>query len=121
MKSKVMVLVAKLSALLIVAVIDPQNCLFHSSSFSARTITFIRQTILILVTAGFFTLQTIVGPFIDPVSNASEWVSRLSYLVTSLLGLGKAFGGKAEQVLEGPLLNMCVDQCFHTTKYRHPY
>lgn len=103
-----MALFAKLSTLLIVAICDPENCLFHSSPLSAKIVTLIRQIILICVTAGFLTLQTIVGPFIDPVSNASEWVSRLSYVVTSMLGLGKVFGGSAESILEGPILDMSV-------------
>lgn len=108
LSSKSMALVAKLTALLIVALCDPENCLFHSSSISSRTVTLIRQIILICALGGFVVLQTIVGPFIDPVSNASEWVSRASYLVTALLGLGKVFGGTAESVLEGPILDMFV-------------
>ncbi|KAG9120764.1 hypothetical protein FRC07_003616 [Ceratobasidium sp. 392] len=36
---------------------------------------------------GFLILQTITSPFVDPVSNANEWTSRMNFVLTSLLGL----------------------------------
>ncbi|KAJ3779177.1 hypothetical protein FB446DRAFT_782719 [Lentinula raphanica] len=78
-------LFAKLSTLVIVAVIDPNNCLFRSAS---RTVTpIVRQILLLVCTFGFFLAQCILGPFLDPVNNASEWVSRLNYVSTSIVAL----------------------------------
>ncbi|KAG6862355.1 hypothetical protein C0995_011795 [Termitomyces sp. Mi166 len=59
---------AKTSTLLIVAVIDSNNCLFRSVSRSALPI-------------------CIFAPFLDPINNASEWTSRLNYLTTSIVAL----------------------------------
>ncbi|KAG6911998.1 hypothetical protein DXG01_000246 [Tephrocybe rancida] len=59
---------AKFSTLLIVAVIDPDNCLFRSVSRSRLPV-------------------CIIAPFLDPVNNASEWTSRLNYLTTSIVAL----------------------------------
>ena len=97
-----MYLLAKLTALLIVALADPQNCLWHS--LSERTVLLIRQTTLILAMLAFFIVQNILTPFINPISNASEWTSRASYLVTSILGLAGIFGGKSKAILQGPVL-----------------
>jgi hypothetical protein len=99
-----MVLVAKLTSLLIVALIDPSTCLLHA--LSERKVLVVRQVVLIAAMLGFLILQTIVGPFINPVSNASEWTSRACYFVTAMIGLGAVFGGKLQSVLEGPILYM---------------
>ncbi|KAJ8083971.1 hypothetical protein PM082_002738 [Marasmius tenuissimus] len=78
-------LFAKFSTLFIVAVIDPNNCLFRSAPRSFIPI--VRQILLLVTTVGFFVAQCVFGPFLDPVNNASEWVSRLNYVLTSLLAL----------------------------------
>ncbi|KAJ3516260.1 hypothetical protein NLJ89_g1239 [Agrocybe chaxingu] len=78
-------LFAKLSTLLIVAVIDPDNCFFRA--FSRTTIPIVRQCLLLVSTLSFFLAQSIFAPFLDPVNNASEWTSRLNYLSTSLTAL----------------------------------
>ncbi|KAJ4486079.1 hypothetical protein J3R30DRAFT_3443672 [Lentinula aciculospora] len=78
-------LFAKLSTLVIVAVIDPDNCLFRSAS---RTVTpIVRQVLLLVCTSGFFLAQCLLGPFLDPINNASEWVSRMNYVSTCIVAL----------------------------------
>ncbi|KAG5647947.1 hypothetical protein DXG03_006981 [Asterophora parasitica] len=78
-------LFAKLSTLFIIAVINPENCFFRSMSSSRLPI--VRQVLLLLCTVGFFVAQCVLGPFLDPVNNASEWTSRLNYLSTSTVAL----------------------------------
>ncbi|KAF9453858.1 hypothetical protein P691DRAFT_771149 [Macrolepiota fuliginosa MF-IS2] len=78
-------LFAKLSTLVIIAVIDSDNCLFRSRS--RTTIPIIRQILLLLSTISFFVAQCIFAPFLDPVNNASEWTSRLNYVTTSTTAL----------------------------------
>ncbi|PBK70305.1 hypothetical protein ARMSODRAFT_885031 [Armillaria solidipes] len=78
-------LFAKFSTLVIIAVIDPDNCLFRS--FSRSTISIVRQVLLLISTIGFFLAQCIVAPFLDPVNNASEWTSRLNYVATATIAL----------------------------------
>ncbi|KAF8316174.1 hypothetical protein DL93DRAFT_2154964 [Clavulina sp. PMI_390] len=95
-------LIAKLSALLIIAVFDPSNCVLYS--LPSSTVLLIRQIVLIAATICFLILQTLVTPFIDPVSNASEWNSRVGYVTTSILGIGNLIGGETKTILEGPVL-----------------
>lgn len=52
----------------------------------------------------FFLVQCFAAPFIDPVNNASEWFSRLSYMLTAGIGLLSALNVKGESFIEGPLL-----------------
>lgn len=135
-------LFTKLSALLIVAVVNPSNCLFRPSTSSIRAqlgsnitlpvvnldtttpdpvittlktiltswsthishITLTRQILLLCSTILWFAIQCFYAPFLDPVSNASEWVSRANYVVTAVLALvvQAGAGGKfVEEMLEG--------------------
>ncbi|CAG7849321.1 SubName: Full=Uncharacterized protein {ECO:0000313/EMBL:CCA70937.1} [Serendipita indica DSM 11827] len=93
---------AKLSALLIVAVLSPDNCAFRS--FKRDTIDIVRQSVLTLSMLIWFLLQCFLVPFLDPVSNASEWTSRLNYLLTSGLGLFVALDAPAKAALNGVVL-----------------
>ncbi|KAJ7244762.1 hypothetical protein B0H12DRAFT_1211560 [Mycena haematopus] len=90
-------LFAKLSALLVVAVIDPNNCLFRTLSQTAVPI--VRQVVLLLMTLGFFITQCVLGPFLDPVNNASEWMSRLNYVMTAGLALAVALNVPGKDIL----------------------
>ena len=54
----------------------------------------------------WFLIQCFLAPFVDPISNASEWVSRLNYLLTSGLGLASALVPPAAGVLNGIVLYM---------------
>jgi len=75
----------KLSTLIIVAVIDPDNCLFRSAPRTVVPI--VRQVLLLTSTIVFFFMQCFFVPFLDPVSNANEWTSRLNYVATSAVAL----------------------------------
>ncbi|KAH9065948.1 hypothetical protein EDB87DRAFT_1554562 [Lactarius vividus] len=95
-------LAMKFTALLIIAVIDPNNCLFRS--FSKTRVVVVRQVLLLVVTVVFFVLQWIFSPFLDPVNNASEWVSRLNYVLTSLVALLVALDVPGKDFIGGPML-----------------
>ncbi|QRW03458.1 hypothetical protein RhiLY_02457 [Ceratobasidium sp. AG-Ba] len=87
---KALYLAVKLTSLLIVALVSPDSCLSLSlakNHVSRDTLAIVRQTILLAAMIGFLLLQTFAAPFIDPVSNASEWISRTNFVLTSLLGL----------------------------------
>jgi hypothetical protein len=92
----------KFTALLIVAVINPDNCFFRS--FSRTGVVVIRQVVLLAIMVIFFALQWTFSPFRDPVNNASEWVSRLNYVLTSLVALLVALGIPGENIINGPIL-----------------
>jgi hypothetical protein len=92
----------KFTTLLIVAVINPNNCFFRS--FSQTRIAVVRQVLLLIVTMVFFALQWTFSPFLDPVNNASEWVSRLNYVLTSLVALLVALDVPGNDVIGGPIL-----------------
>src|SRR5579863_2269289 len=92
----------KLTVLLIVAVIDPNNCFFRS--FPSTRVIVVRQVLLLIVTAVFFALQWMFSPFRDPVNNASEWVSRLNYVLTSLVALLVALDVPGKDAINGPIL-----------------
>lgn len=93
---------AKLSTLLIVAVLDPDNCIFRNADRNAVNVA--RQSVLVVAMLVFFLVQCFLAPFIDPVSNASEWISRLNYLSTSTVGLFVALNVPGSSILNGPIL-----------------
>lgn len=97
-------LCAKLTALMVVAIIDPDNCLFRS--FSRTGIMVARQGILLAAMVGFFLTQCFLTPFLDPVSNASEWTSRLNYVLTAVIALCVALDVPGATVLDGAILYM---------------
>lgn len=99
-------LFAKLSALLVISIFNPDNCIFRSLPRAPMSIT--REAILVCAMLGFFLLQCFIAPFVHPVDNASEWVSRLNYLLTALIGLAIAAGAPGKSVLQGPILMMYV-------------
>ena len=95
-------LFAKLSTLIIIAVIDPDNCLFRS--FSRSTIPIARQSLLLISTLGFFIAQCAFAPFLDPVNNASEWTSRLNYLSTSATAFAVTLNIPGKEILDSYVL-----------------
>ncbi|KAI0068240.1 hypothetical protein BV25DRAFT_1867258 [Artomyces pyxidatus] len=95
-------LFAKLSALLTVAVISPNNCLFRS--FSESRVAVVREALLLIVMVVFFGLQCFYAPFLDPVNNASEWMSRLNYVLTSLVSLAVALNVPGKSIINGVVL-----------------
>jgi len=78
-------LFAKLSTLIIIAVIDPNNCLFRNAP--RHIVPVVRQVLLLVAAVGFFIAQIVLAPFLDPVNNASEWTSRLNYVTTATTAL----------------------------------
>lgn len=97
-------LFAKFSTLFIVAVVDPNNCFFRNASRSAVPIT--RQVLLLALTIGFFIAQCLLGPFLDPTNNASEWTSRLNYVLTSSVALAIALNIPGKDILNTYVLYM---------------
>ncbi|KDR84944.1 hypothetical protein GALMADRAFT_1322109 [Galerina marginata CBS 339.88] len=95
-------LFAKLSTLAIIAVIDPDNCLFRSLSRS--TIPIIRQVLLLASALCFFIAQCAFAPFLDPVNNASEWTSRLNYLSTSATALAITLNIPGKDIVDSYVL-----------------
>ncbi|KXN90068.1 hypothetical protein AN958_05073 [Leucoagaricus sp. SymC.cos] len=91
-------LFAKLSTLVIIAVIDSDNCLFRSQS--RNLIPIIRQVLLLLATIAFFVAQCIFAPFLDPVNNASEWTSRLNYVTTATTALLIALDVPGKEIID---------------------
>ena len=95
---------AKLSALLIVAILSGDNCAFRT--FDRGIINIVRQSILTASMIIWFLIQCYLAPFVDPVANASEWISRLNYVLTSGLGLCVALFPSTSGVLNGVILYM---------------
>ncbi|KAG8792908.1 hypothetical protein FRC12_004494 [Ceratobasidium sp. 428] len=80
----------KLTSLLIVTLVSPDSCLALSlakNRISRDSLAIARQAVLLAAMIGFLFLQAVAAPFVDPVSNASEWTSRMNFVLTSLLGL----------------------------------
>lgn len=95
-------LLAKLTALLLTATVDPDNCLFRN--LSRERVAISRQILLLLAMLGFFLVQCFLAPYLDPVNNASEWTSRVNFVVTSAVSLGVALNIPGRHALEGPVL-----------------
>lgn len=102
-----MYLIAKLTALLLTAVIDPDNCFFRSIADRDK-VDVARQILLLVSMLAFFTMQCVFAPFMDPVNNASEWFSRLNYVLTSAVSLAVALNIPGQDILDGPVLYMYV-------------
>lgn len=99
-------LLTKFSALLIVAVIAPENCLFRS--FDSTQVQVVRQGVLLAATIVFLLIQCFLAPHLNPVNNASEWTSRTNYVVTTVLALLVALNVPGKSVFDGVVLYMCV-------------
>lgn len=99
-------LFAKFSALLVVAVVDPNNCLFRT--LNSRHVSVIRQIVLLIGTVISFTVQCFLSPFLDPVGNAAEWMSRLNYVLTTVVALLVALDVPGQDAINGPVLYMYV-------------
>lgn len=89
-----------------VAIIDPDNCLFRTLPRAGVLVA--RQSILLAAMVGFFLSQCFLTPFLDPVSNASEWMSRLNYVLTAAIALCVALDVPGKAVLDGAILYMYV-------------
>lgn len=103
-------LFAKLTALLIVAVVDPNNCLFRT--LPSEHVQVARQIILLVAMVVFFLVQCLSTPFLDPVSNASEWTSRMNYVLTALLALLVALNVPGHSAFDGWVLYLYVSYSY---------
>ena len=97
-----MSLAAKATALLLTAVINPDNCLFRNAN--RDNVKIACQVMLVITMLVFFSLQCIYSPFLNPVNNASEWFSRLNYVLTSAVSLAVALNVPGESIIDGPVL-----------------
>ncbi|KAI0361534.1 hypothetical protein OH77DRAFT_1545714 [Trametes cingulata] len=95
-------LFAKLTTLLLTAVINPDNCLFRTAP--REKVAVARQILLLIAMLVFFALQCAYAPFLDPVNNASEWTSRLNYVLTSAASLAVALNIPGQDLFNGPVL-----------------
>jgi hypothetical protein len=95
-------LLAKFIALLVVAVLSPDNCLFRT--LPRQTVAIVRQSVLLGATLVFFIVHCVLTPFLSPTNNASEWFSRGNYVFTSLLALLVAIGVDGSDALSGWVL-----------------
>ena len=93
---------AKLATLLLTALIDPDTCLLRSANRTKVLVA--RQIVLTIAMGFFFILQCVTGPFSNPVNNASEWTSRLNFLLTSVVSLGTVLDVSAKDVLDGVVI-----------------
>ncbi|PSS37675.1 hypothetical protein PHLCEN_2v499 [Hermanssonia centrifuga] len=60
---------------------------------------------------GFFLVQCFLAPFLDPVSNASEWTSRMNYVLTSVIALGVALNLPGQTILNDfTVINWSITQ-----------
>lgn len=97
-------LLAKLTALLITAVISPDNCLFRT--LPQVKVSAARQIILLVAMLIFLVMQCVFAPFLNPVNNASEFTSRLNYVLTSAVALAVALNVPGKNILNGVFLLM---------------
>ncbi|KAF9787179.1 hypothetical protein BJ322DRAFT_706318 [Thelephora terrestris] len=93
---------AKLATLLLTALINPDTCLFRS--LNRQKILVARQIILTIAMVFFFALQCFTSPFSNPVNNASEWTSRLNFVLTSVVSLGTVLNVPGKAVLDGVVI-----------------
>jgi hypothetical protein len=105
---------AKLMTLLLTALINPDTCLFRS--LDRQRILVARQIILTIAMGFFFIIQCSTGPFSNPVNNASEWTSRLSFVLTSAVSLGTVLDVPGKDVLEGVVIYMWASASCHLGK-----
>jgi hypothetical protein len=101
----------KLSALIIVTIISPNNCLFRSLSRGPLAIA--QASFLLAAMLLFFVLQCVWAPCINVVSNANEFTSRLNYVLTALISLLVVLDVPGKDIINGVVLYMSVRYIFH--------
>ncbi|CAD6574260.1 MAG: hypothetical protein CYPHOPRED_005388 [Cyphobasidiales sp. Tagirdzhanova-0007] len=75
----------KLVSVLGVTVFTKDNCLFRSRTRNSMNV--IQQATNLGWMVGWLALQVYARPFSDPLSNNSDWCSRVAYVIIALLGL----------------------------------
>ena len=89
--------------MLLTAVVSPDNCFFRNIAARDKVVV-ARQVLLVIAMLVFFIMQCIFAPFTDPVNNASEWFSRLNYVLTSATSLAVALNIPGQAIFDGPVL-----------------
>ncbi|PWN50271.1 hypothetical protein IE53DRAFT_316116 [Violaceomyces palustris] len=79
------ILVFKLSNLLIITVLSKNNCLFRGNTTKRMLV--IQQIVLIVIMSALLGIHVFATPFVDKISNRSEMVSRIGYVLTAIIGL----------------------------------
>lgn len=92
----------KLSNVLIILLVSPANCVFPTHT--ASNLSILRQSTLVALLSLFLILNIISKPYIDAVSNRSERVSRIGFVLVALIGLLVALEVGGYQTLGGPIL-----------------
>lgn len=75
----------KLSNVVVITLLTKENCLWRS--LPNKTILTIQQGSLIFLMGTLLLIHILITPFVDRVSNRSEFVSRCGYLCTAVIGL----------------------------------
>lgn len=100
-------LLVKLSVLVVVAVFSKDNCLFRSV-LPRATIEVIRQGVLLFFLLIWLAVQVVLRPFNDLNGNASEVVSRSTYIAVTLVGLLVALDVRGSSFLNTYVLYLWV-------------
>ena len=88
--------------MLLIVIVQRENCLFRSQTSVYLGI--VRQGCLVAFMGLFLLHMWWSQPFIDPISNRSDLVSRFGYVAIAVLGLLVALDVKGKDDLGGPVL-----------------
>ncbi|KAK0559210.1 hypothetical protein OC844_004578 [Tilletia horrida] len=98
----VYILCFKLSNVLIISVLTRNNCLWRFQH--TKTMLLIQQGILIGWMSTLLGVHILIKPFVDMISNRSEMVSRIGYVLTAILGLLVALNVNGSTVYRSTIL-----------------
>jgi hypothetical protein len=97
---------------ILIVILTKNNCLFRNHTSASLSI--IRQGSLLAFMSLFLLADAISKPFLDYISNNSDRVSRIGYVVISLIGLLVALDVPGKDKLGGGVLitvNVVVCVC----------
>jgi hypothetical protein len=92
----------KFSNIFVISVFVQDNCLWRK--YDAKKIAVVQQCILIVMQTILLIVHIAVRPFIDQISNRSELVSRVGYVIDDLIGLFVVTQVKHAQKIDAGLL-----------------
>ncbi|KAK0549905.1 hypothetical protein OC845_002888 [Tilletia horrida] len=87
------ILCFKFTNVLVISSLTRNNCLWRFQH--AKTMQLVQQGILIGLMSFLLGIHVYIKPFVDMISNRSEMVSRICYVLTALLGLVVALRGSS--------------------------
>ncbi|ORY68070.1 hypothetical protein BCR35DRAFT_326470 [Leucosporidium creatinivorum] len=99
---KALYMLIKLVNVLLIVIIQKNNCAFRS--YSSIYLGVVRQGSLVAFMSLFLLSMRASKPFADVISNTSDMVSRIGYVVIAVIGLLVALDVKGEEALGGPVL-----------------